>query len=143
MLYFLLLTDIELSYEGYSEDFDIGCFYCRDEAERVAEYYKKNVKGFCDFPCTYRIIEKKIIGNKIDTLPEEVWTVQGWNENDYFDEIDIVESQCFLTEEQANAELQIMKELYQRKEWSICYYRIGKKGWKDGFIRMVGGEPVN
>ena len=136
MLYFLLLTDVELSYEDYSCDFAIGYFYSKDEAKSVAEYYLKNIKGFCDFPCTYRIIEKKIIGNKIDALPAEIWIVQGWNENDFFDEIDIVESQCFLTEEQANAELQIMKEMYQRKEWAIGYYRIGEKLWKEGFIRI-------
>ncbi len=138
MLYFLLLTDIELSYEGYSNDFDIGCFYSRNEAESVAEYYKKNVKGFCDFPCTYRIIEKKIIGNKTDVLPAEIWIVQGWNENDFFDEIDMIESQCFFTEEQANAELQIMREMYQRKEWAISHYRIGEKSWKEGFSRIEG-----
>lgn len=138
MLYFLLLTDVELSYEDYSYDFAIGYFYNKDEAESVAEYYLKNVKGFCDFPCTYRIIEKKIIGNIIDVLPEGIWIVQGWNENDFLDEIDIVESQCILTEEQANAELQIMKEIYQRKEWAISYWHIGEKSWKEGFCRIDG-----
>ena len=138
MLYFLLLTDVELSYEDHSCDFVIGCFGSKNEAERVAEYYLKNMKGFCDFPCTYRIIEKKIVGNTIDALPESIWVVQGWNENEVLDEIDIVESQCFLTEEQANAELQIMKERYQRKEWAIGYYRIGEKLWKEGFVRTDG-----
>lgn len=55
MLYQLILTDPELSYDSYSEDFYIGLFETEKQAEDTAQYYLKNIKGFCDFPCTYRI----------------------------------------------------------------------------------------
>lgn len=76
MLYFLILTDTELSYEDYSEDFGIGFFKSRDKAEKTAEYYLNNVTGFCRFSCTYRIVEKSLIGTEENA--KGVYIVQGW-----------------------------------------------------------------
>lgn len=128
MLYVLTLTDSEGSYESYSEDFTIGIFKTKEQAEEIALYYLKNVRGFCDFPFTYRITEKNV--NCLDTItPDTVWIVQGWNVNNNFDEIDIIESSCFLTEAEANFELQNMRNTYQRTEWTINCWQVGELDW--------------
>ena len=119
MLYLLVLTDPELSYDNYSEDFYIGLFDTEQQAEDIAKHYLKNIKGFCDFPCTYRIVKKDVIGDFNSRISDYLWTVQGWNTNEDLDEIDIIESPCFLTEEQADAELPVMKKKYQREEWTV------------------------
>ena len=61
ILYLLVLTDPELSYEGYSEDFEIGIFLTEQQAQETAQYYLENIRGFCDFPCTYRIVKKRLL----------------------------------------------------------------------------------
>lgn len=143
ILYLLLLTDPELSYEGYSEDFEIGIFLTEQQAQETAQYYLKNIRGFCDFSCTYRIVKKEIADNWNDSIPETVWTVQGWNINADFDEIDIVESACFLTKKHAKEELKRMRKLYQRTEWVLAKAIIGDLQWRDGFVRMTDGQPKN
>lgn len=143
MLYSLILTDPELSYDNYSEDFDIGIFTSESQAEETARYYLKNVKGFCDFPCTYRIVKRKIVNNFDNIAPESIWIVHGWNTNENLDEIDIVESPCFLTEDEANSELRIMKSQYHRTEWSISCWKVGDLKWEYGFVRMEGDLPMN
>lgn len=143
MLYLLVLTDPELSYDNYSEDFYIGLFETEQQAEDTAQHYLKNVKGFCDFPCTYRIVEKDVIGDFNSRISDFLWTVQGWNTNENLDEVDIIESPCFLTEGQADAELPVMKKKYQRAEWTVTRWKLGALEWREGFVRMVDGEPVN
>lgn len=139
----LLLIDPELSYEGYLEDFEIGIFLTEQQAQETAQYYLKNIRGFCDFPCTYRIVKKEIADNLNDSIPEAVWTVQGWNINEDFDEIDIVESAYFLNKKHAKEELKRMQKLYQRTEWALGKSIIGDLQWRDGFVRMIGGQPKN
>ena len=134
MLYMLILTDLEMSYEYYSEDFTIGIFKTKKQAEETALYYLKNVKGFRDYPCTYQIIEKNV--NCSDTtIPDSVWIVQGWNLNENSDEVDIIESSCFLTEAEANFELQKMRDTYQRTEWTVNHWQVGRLEWRKGFVR--------
>ncbi|MDE5770778.1 MAG: hypothetical protein K2I06_03965 [Ruminococcus sp.] len=137
-LYFLILTDTELSYDNYSEDFAIGFFDSMDKAEKTAEYYLNNVTGFCKFPCTYRIIEKNLIGSEKNL--KGIYIVQGWNINENLDEVDIIESQCFASECDALSELEIMKEKYPRDEWAFNYWTIGETEWKEGFCRWCNGE---
>lgn len=135
MLYVLVLTDSEMSYEGHSENFTIGIFNTKEQAEETALYYLKNVRGFCDFPFTYHIIEKNV--SIPDTITQdEVWIVQGWNVNGNSDEIDIIESPCFLTETEAKLELQRMRDTYQRTEWTVDCWRIGELNWREGFVRI-------
>lgn len=143
ILYLLLLTDPELSYEGYLEDFEIGIFLTEQQAQETAQYYLKNIRGFCDFPCTYRIVKKEIADNLNDSIPEAVWTVQGWNINEDFDEIDIVESAYFLNKKHAKEELKRMQKLYQRTEWALGKSIIGDLQWRDGFVRIIDGQPKN
>ena len=129
MLYSLILTDPELSYENHSEDFFIGIFVTRQKAEETACYYLGNLPRFCDYSCTYRIEEKEVVDNSDNAMPVSVWIVQGWNVNDNFDEIDILESECFLTEERAKAELKMMKETSARSEWNIDRLTVGECHW--------------
>lgn len=143
IIYFLILTDPELSYDNYSEDFPIGFFETEKQAEETAEYYLKNVKGFCDFNCTYHILTKQIADNPDNILPDTIWIVQGWNINENYDETDIIESPCFLTEARANLEINNMKNKYQREEWTINQWKIGETEWKEGFIRMIGDTALN
>ena len=65
-----------------------------------------------------------------------VWIVQRWNTNQNLDEIDMIESNCYLTEERANLELELMKREYPRQEWALEQWRIGKLNWQDGFERI-------
>lgn len=135
-LFFLTLTDTELSYGDHTEDFCIGLFFSEMEAKLIAEHYLKNVKGFCEYPCTYRITQKKIIG----ILPcgndsSCVWMLTGWNTNADLEEIDVVESDCYADESQAYEALDEMKAKYPRSEWTVNRWIIGKCDWESGFSR--------
>lgn len=78
MLYKLILTDLELSYDNFSEDFHIGLFETERQAEDTALYYLKNIKGFCDFPCTYRIVKRRwLAASTIVTLILYGWCKDG------------------------------------------------------------------
>lgn len=135
-LFLLVLTDTELSCDDYSEDFCIGLFFSETEAKQVAAYYLENVQGFCEYPCTYRIEQKKIIGIlPCMADPTCVWMVTGWNTNADFDEVDIVESDCYINELQAYRALEEMKAKYPRSEWAVNRWIIGKHEWEGGFNR--------
>jgi hypothetical protein len=134
-LYSLILTDTELSYDNHSDDFFIGIFAERQQADETAHYYLENVAGFNEYTCTYRIVPKEIKDNADDFIPLYVWIVQGWNVNDDWDEIDIVESECFLTKEHAEDEMQTMKKIVTRTEWNIDRWTVGQCEWIEGFVR--------
>lgn len=122
-LYNLIFTDKELD-----ERFNIGFFSTREKAEQTAQYYLRNVRGFCEYGCSYSINEKNFVGN----AKESVFIVYGRNEYDR----DIVESDCFATESPARRMLAEMKATYERAEWCVdCYYIDGCK-WTDGFVRV-------
>lgn len=136
-LYSLILTDTELSYDNHSEDFFIGIFAERQQAEETAHYYLQNVAGFDEYTCTYRIVPKEIKDNTVDSIPLSVWIVQGWNVNDEWDEVDIVESDCFLTKNHAEDEMRIMKKSVSRTEWNIDRWTVGECNWREGFARII------
>ena len=116
MLYWLIITDTELCGKDYCEDFSVGVFFSRSEAEKAAEFYLKNVRGFCRYNCNYKILEKQVVGNIENN---KVWIVQGWNINESSDEIDIVDSDFISMEEQAKLECEKMKKRYRRSEWAV------------------------
>jgi hypothetical protein len=93
--------------------------------------YISEVTGFEDCDCYYRIVCKSVIGD----AKSNVYIIQGWNVNDDFDEIDVIESDCFAQEILAEQKLTQMKTKYQREEWSIDCFQIDECDWKDGFIR--------
>lgn len=136
-LFSLTLTDTELSYENFSEDFFIGIFATKQEAEAAARYYLENVKGFCDFPCTKKIKEKQIADCSAEACPSVVWIANGWNENEFYDEVDIIESDCFISEENGRAELEKLQKAFPRQEWTFVQWKIGELFWQDGFVRTA------
>ena len=123
MLYQLIITDKELSYNDYKEEFNIGFFKSKEEATEIAQYYIKNIEGFKDYPCEYRIIEKQIIGN----LKKTIWMIQGYDFNENEDEINIIESQCYSNKEQAEKDLENYKKQYNRQNWYISNWIVEKK----------------
>lgn len=130
--FFLKICDKELSYSNHKCEFSIGIFSSYKNAEKTAKHYLKNVNGFKDYKCDYEIINKELVG---DVQCDKVYIVIGWNENDSHDETDTVESDCYADRERAMKELEIMKQRYHRKEWSIDEYMVDKCLWKEGFIR--------
>ena len=132
MLYQLIITDKELSYNDYKEEFNIGFFKSKEEATEIAQYYIKNIEGFKDYPCEYRIIEKQIIGN----LKKNIWMIQGYDFNENEDEINIIESQCYSNKEQAEKDLENYKKQYNRQNWYISNWIVEKKYNEQGFSRM-------
>ena len=133
MLYQLIINDKELSYDNYKEDFYIGFFKSKEEAKNIAEYYIKNIEGFKDYPCEYRIIEKEVEGN----LENKIWMIQGYDINENEDEINIVESKCYTNKELAQKELEKYKNQYKRQEWYISSWIVDKKEYEDGFFRAT------
>lgn len=136
-LYALILTDRELLYDNHSEDFFIGIFAERQQAEETAHYYLENVAGFNEYTCTYRVVPKEIKDSADDSIPLHVRIVQGWNVNDDWDEIDIVESECFLAKEHAEDEMRTMKKTVTRTEWNIDRWTVGQCEWNEGFEKVI------
>ncbi|MDE6087016.1 MAG: hypothetical protein K2G25_01365 [Oscillospiraceae bacterium] len=133
--YCLILTDTDLC-----EDFLIGIFSDKTEAEKIAAYYLTSVQGLCEYPCTERIVKKYIaelpLETDVATKIDKVWIVQGWNVNEDYDEIAVIESNLYLTKERAEQELHLMQKDYVRTEWAVDCWKIGKLNWTDGFIRV-------
>lgn len=98
-LFSLNLTDLALSDKTHREDFFIGLFGTRAQAEAVAAHYLKQVPGFCDYDCTYRVEEKSIHNVQRESLPDFVWQFAGWDETKDGEPVNIIKSDFFLTEE--------------------------------------------
>ena len=123
-LYNLTMRDNELG-----EQFNIGFFSERERAEEIARYYLGNIRGFCEYNCSYEITDKTVTGNGNAEL---VYIVYGWNDG----ETDIVESDCFTTEALARRRLAEMKAEFDREEWCVDCFRINECKWQDGFVRV-------
>ncbi len=133
LLYQLNFCDNGLSYENHKEEFCIGIFSSFDKAKEIAEYYLNNINGFEDYDCSYNIVEKKILGKK---NCNEVYIIYGWNENLYRDEIEIIESECFMEKDAAEQNMIKLQQIYNRANWCIDRYVIDRCLWKDGFARV-------
>lgn len=120
--------------DGYPESFHIGIFPSHSEAENMAKKYLKEVSGFKDYPCTYEITAKSVIG-KADA-PDKVSMIFGWNYNDSADEVDIWESSLYADRDEAEAALAIIMQKLSRQEWCINTYKVGECDWQEGFIRI-------
>ena len=127
-LFSLNLTDLALSDKTHREDFFIGLFGTRAQAEAVAAHYLKQVPGFCDYDCTYRVEEKSIHNVQRESLPDFVWQFAGWDETTDGEPVNIIKSDFFLTEEQATFELDSLK--------LQCRHKIGEMLWQNGFVRV-------
>lgn len=124
----LTLTDSEAD-----EKFDIGCFSCREKAEEVAQYYLKNVEGFCEYDYSYAITENPVIGGE---KPNEfIWYVWGSYDEDSDNE-DFIESDYYAAEDLARQRLAEMKSEYPFDVWDVLNCQIDKCEWTDGFFRV-------
>ena len=119
----------------YREGFHIGFFPTYDEAKKAELFYRKEVPGFKDYPCDAEITEVPVIGANGDTV-NCVYRYVGWNENADFDEVDIIESDCYVDYATAETAFREAKKMLQRKEWAINRYIVGHCDWQAGFIRV-------
>lgn len=135
LLYNLQMIDKESSYDNHIEAFNIGFFSSHDKAEKTAKRYLTEVEGFKDYNVAYQIKEKHIIGDA-DSLSTDIFIIYGWNENDNLDEIDIIESNCYVNKSEAEQELNELKVSYCRKEWCINKHIIDECRWQEGFVKV-------
>lgn len=119
IIYNLNLIDEGSSYENHAEAFNIGFFSSYERAAQTAERYLTEVAGFKDYHVSCRITEKRIIGCT-DRLPVSVFIVYGWNENDDYDEIDLIESDCYANKSAAEQRLREMKA--NQCQWNEGFY---------------------
>lgn len=135
IVYNLNLIDIDSSYDNHIEAFNIGFFSDRDKAEKTAKRYMREVNGFKDCNVTYQITEKCVIGAADGSALSDLFIIYGWNENDELDEIDVVESSCYVGKQEAERKLNALRSSCCRKEWSIDKYRIDECNWQEGFVK--------
>lgn len=75
------------------EGFFIGLFASKEEARQMAEHYLSAVPGFRDYPCTWEITEKTVIGTI--GLSRKVHMIWGWDEGADGNETGIWSSHCY------------------------------------------------
>lgn len=136
IVYNLIITVLKLSCENHNKDFNIGFFTSSDKAFDTAKLYLKSVEGFNKYHCKHKIIQKKISDYNDKILYDSIYIIYGWNFNDIYDETDVVESDCFITEEAANIEFDRMKQKYNRAEWCIDKYKLDECNWGAGFVQI-------
>lgn len=119
------------------ECFQIGVFRTREEAKAVEERYRREVSGFKDYDCEAEITEVPVIG---EGETDVVFCWQGWNIDEYLDEVDILDSEFFIRREDAQASLERAQKKYRRMEWSLNRYEIGEGKWQEGFVCGDGTE---
>ena len=135
VLYHLTIVDLEACYGSYQAAFHIGIFESAAEAEEIAGSYLSSVPGFRDYPCAYSIVSKAVHGCPV--LDHTVYWIQGWNQNEDRDEVDIIESDDYARRSDAEAVLQEMKARFNRSEWVINRSVIGRCDWQEGFERYT------
>ncbi len=122
-------------YNEEEEAFLIGVFETQEKAKEKAIYYLNHVAGFCEYSCRY-CVEEKEVSNPFHKKFNFVWVVYGWNENENFETLDMVESIYVLTKAKAKRKMKYMKKQYVREEWAMDQYEIDECLWADGFVRM-------
>ena len=121
------LTFYAQSGNEYWDSFHIGLFAAREEAESVKEHYRKEIQGFKDYDCKAEITEVPVIGSEnMDMEPQRVYRFQGWNVNEDLDEINIWESDCYVSREQAQADYEKAQIKMSREEWTLNRHVIGQ-----------------
>lgn len=74
LLYSLMIFNERL------EGFFIGVFESSEKARQVAEHYLSALPGFRDYPCTYEITEKLVVGTIGQS--QKVHMIWGWDEDE-------------------------------------------------------------
>lgn len=117
----------------HRNSFPIGLFRTREEAEVVEARYRKEVKGFKDYPCEAEIREIPVMGNCDNS--QKIYQFTGWNIDRYCEKADIGESNCFASRAQAEIALENAERETPRQMWALNCHTIGQCDWQDGFTR--------
>ena len=132
LLYSLML------FNERQEGFFIGLFESSEKARQVAEYYLSALPGFRDYPCTYEVTEKLVVG--IIGQSQKVHMIWGWDEDAEGDETDVWNSACYADFEEAQRAMGEAQQQMSRQEWSLDTYRVGQRHWTEGFARVPSSE---
>lgn len=116
------------------EGFFIGLFESHQQARQTAQRYLSAVPGFRDYPCTYEIAEKPVVGSA--SRSGKVYMIWGWNEDAEGCDTNIWYSDCYADRKEAEKALADTKQYLNRQEWSLDAYQINQCHWTDGFIRI-------
>ena len=132
LLYSLMIFNERL------EGFFIGLFESREKARQVAEYYLSALPGFRDYPCTYEVTEKLVVG--IIGQSQKVHMIWGWDEDAEGDETDVWSSACYADEQNAQQALEETRRSMNKQEWSLDTYLVGQCHWTEGFARVFSSK---
>lgn len=118
--------------------FFIGLYVSHEKARQIVEHYLSAVPGFRDYPCTYEITEKAVIG----TIPPsgKVYMIWGWDEEENGNEAGIWSSSCYADEQSAQRALEDAQQHINRQKWSLDTYQVGQCLWTEGFVRIFPSE---
>lgn len=127
----------ELEIQSYSngeecQRYCIGYFRSQKDAQKVAKRYLKEVRGFRDYYCEYSIREHELVGEFIAGF---VHTYVGWNVDEDGNEYDIVEGLLYAKAEAAEAAMDSVQDSFERQEWKLQRWQVGKCEWAEGFVR--------
>lgn len=120
------------------EGFFVGLFPSCEEARQTAEHYLSAVPGFRDYPCTYEITEKSVIGTAGPS--QTVHMIWGWDEDADGTETGIWSSGCYANEQDAQRALNEARQRMKKQMWSLDAYRIGQCHWTEGFVRLADSK---
>ena len=127
-----------MMFNEWQEGFFIGLFESHKKARKTAEHYLSAVPGFRDYPCTYEITEKLVVGTIGQS--QKVHMVWGWDENAEGDETDVWISACYADFSEAQRAMDAAKRCMNKQEWSLDTYLIGQCHWIEGFVRVFSLE---
>ncbi len=128
-LYMLVITDNDID-----ENFNIGIFSSYVKAEETACRYLTSVQGFKDYPCSYEIRTKSIIGNKVST--DKVYMAVGWNKNEASEPADIWESELYTNISAAETALCSLQKFLTLESFVCDCFEIDRCLWEEGFVRV-------
>ena len=117
LLYSLMIFNERL------EGFFIGLFESREKARQAAEHYLSALPGFRDYPCTYEITEKLVVGIIGQSQKVHIWS-----------------SACYADFSEAQRAMDAAKRRMNKQEWSLDTYLIGQCHWTEGFVRVFSSE---
>lgn len=132
LLYSLML------FNERQEGFFIGLFESTEKARKVAEHYLSALPGFRDYPCTYEITEKPVIGTAGPS--QTVYMICGWDEDTDGNEMGFWSSGCYADKPNAQRALEEAQQCMKKLTWSLDAYRIGQRHWTEGFARVPYSE---
>lgn len=77
---------------------------------------------------------KNVIGETRES--EKINKIWGWDEDEFYNPVRIIESDLFVDHSEAEINLHILQEKYIRQEWCIDQYIINEIHFRDGFVKV-------